>query len=88
MSVMRVTHGVCVQERGGGTLCDRGPAMASEAAVRLGLSPRHQRENVPHRPDVGASPHEHDHHWLHDDFLQVSLALLASSLPSDRAVTV
>ena len=67
-----VTSVVIMQERGVHTQSDRRPAMESQAAVWFGLSPRHQGEDVPHWPNVCTSAHEHDHHWLHDDLLQVS----------------
>ena len=48
--------------------------MAREDAVRLGLPPGHRREDAADRPHVRTGAHEHDHHRMHDDLLQVSRA--------------
>ena len=46
--------------------------MAGEAFVRFRLSSRHAREDASDWAYVGAGAYEHDNHWWHDDFLQVS----------------
>lgn len=46
--------------------------MESQVHLRLRVSSGHWRKDDFDREDVGAGAHEHDHHGLHDDVLQVS----------------
>lgn len=46
--------------------------MEGKGAVRLGVPPRHRREDDAYWTHVQPGAHEHDHHGLHDDLLQVS----------------
>lgn len=41
-----------------------------EAPVRLGVSPRHRREDAPNRTHVRPGAHEHGHYRGHDGLLQ------------------
>lgn len=49
--------------------------MEGERTVRLGVSPGHRREDDANWAHVQPGAHEHDHHGLHDDLLQVSTML-------------
>ena len=55
--------------------------LESEARLRLSLPPGHRREDVHPGSYVRTSSHEHDHHRLHDDLLQVSERSFQGKVP-------
>lgn len=65
--------GVCGVQGGKAIGPVGGRDVAGQGAVRLGLPPRHRREDDAGGQDGSPGALQHDHHWLHDDLLQVSL---------------
>lgn len=63
-----------LKKRGGITRSHRRWAMEGEVCFWLGVPSRYRRENAPDWSHVCSGPHEHDHHWMHDDVLQVNHA--------------